>query len=140
MVIAATPEAVLEFVLDLDRYRKADRKVGPVWFLARRGNRVDALVSGHILGLPTAPGRVVAELTPYSRLDVKSAFPFPGGFRADFTCEDAPGGDTLVTHRECLDVPGPVARRIGGWLQDSVDDELQRMKELLEAEPGRTRR
>ena len=121
--IAATAEEILEFVMDLRRYREADHKVGPVLWLRRHGNRADAVACGRINGVVTPPAPIVIELTPYTRLDVRSRVP---GFSAFFECEDLGGGRTRVRHRECL--VGPFA----GLLYQSVRDEVQRMKELLE--------
>lgn len=122
--IRATPEQVLEFVMDLRRYREADHKVGPVLWLRRDGNRAHAVACGRVLGLPTPPAPIVIELTPYTRLDVRSRVP---GFHASFECQDLGDGMTRVVHRECL--IGPFER----VLRESVLEELQRMQALLES-------
>ena len=127
--IRASPKDVLEFVMDLRRYREADKKVGPVLWLRRDGNRAEEWAAGRVAGLSTIPARITIELTPYSRLDVRSTLP---GFNASFECDELPGGVTVVRHVECVAIPGPAGRLVGRWLQSSVDDELHRMKQLLE--------
>lgn len=122
--IQASPKDVLEFVMDLRRYRQADHKVGPVLWLRRTGNRADAVACGKVFGVVTPPGLISIELTPYTRLDVRSRIP---GFSAFFECEDLGGGVTRVRHCECL--VGPFAH----LLSESVLEELERMKALFES-------
>ena len=54
--IAATPNDVFDFVLDLNRYRQADHKIGRVGTV--QDNGADGLVqfSGRIRGLPGPSG------------------------------------------------------------------------------------
>lgn len=136
--IACDPAAVLEFVLDVDRYRRADHKIGRVHFTRRDGNCGEVRHSGRILGLPAPAATLAFELTSPSRLDFRGvAMPWPlRGFHGSFTCVATPGG-TQVVHRECFAF-GPVAGRLaqfvfGGLLARDTQAEVLRMKRLLEA-------
>ena len=129
-MIRASAEDVLEFVMDLRRYRTADKKVGPVVWLRRDGDRAAAWAGARFGGIPTPPGRIDISLTPYTRLDVRSV---PAGlFRASFECSPADLGGTAVRHVECAGVPAPLHGAVRPWLLRSCEDELQRMKSILE--------
>jgi hypothetical protein len=137
-MIACDPTAVLDFVLDVDRYRQADHKIGRVHFARRNGNSGEVRHSGRILGLPAPAATLAFELTPASRLDFRGvSMPWPlRSFHGSFTCEAGPGG-TQVVHRECFAF-GPVAGRVarfilGRWLARDTQAEVLRMKQLLEA-------
>jgi ligand-binding SRPBCC domain-containing protein len=136
--IACEPAAVLEFVLDVDRYRQADHKIGRVHFARRDGNGGEVRHSGRILGLPAPAATLAFELTPSSRLDFRGvSMPWPlRGFHGSFTCEAGPSG-THVIHRECFafgPVAGPMVRFVfGRWLARDTQAEVHRMKRLLEA-------
>lgn len=136
-VIRRPPKDILEFVLDVDRYRRADLKIGRVHYVHRRGNEGEVRHGGRLLGLPAPPVVLGFALTPYARLEFRGiAVPWPlRGFDGFFTCEESPEG-TIVVHRECF-IFGPVAGRLfklvlGGWLRGDTPAEVLRMKSLLE--------
>jgi len=136
-VIQRPPKDILDFVLDVDRYRLADLKIGRVHYVHRNGNEGEVRHGGRLLGLP-APAAVLAfTLTPYSRLDFRGvAMPWPlRGFSGFFTCQDSPEG-TMVVHRECFifgRVSGQLFKRLlGWWLKRDTPAEVLRMKRLLE--------
>jgi uncharacterized protein YbjT (DUF2867 family) len=138
-VIHRPPEAVLEFVLDVDQYRKADLKVGPVRWVQRDGERGLVKHGGRLLGIPTPPVTLSFELTPYSRLDFEGkAVPWPmRGFSGFFICDPSPDG-TKVVHRECF-IFGPISGRLfklvfRPWLSRDTPAEVLRMKRLLESQ------
>lgn len=136
-VIRRQPKDILEFVLDVDRYRRADLKIGRVHHVHRNGNEGEVRHGGRLLGFP-APSVVLSfALTPYSRLDFRGvAVPWPlRGFDGFFTCDESAEG-TIVVHRECF-IFGPVAGRLfkfvlGRWLRADTPAEVGRMKSLLE--------
>lgn len=136
--IKRDPGDVLEFVLDVQQYRKADHKIGRVHFARRDGNSGEVRHSGRILGLPAPAATLAFELTPSSRLDFRGvSMPWPlRDFRGSFTCEATPRG-TQVVHRECFTfgpVTGPMIRLgFGRLLAVDTQAEVIRMKRLLEA-------
>src|SRR5437016_5119168 len=54
--VAVPPSEVFEFVLDLNRYRQADRKIGRVGAIHRTGDTGTVRFSGRIKGLPGPAG------------------------------------------------------------------------------------
>jgi len=136
--IHCDPADVLEFVLDVEQYRKADHKIGRVHFARRNGNYGEVRHSGRILGLPAPAATLAFELTPSSRLDFRGvSMPWPlRAFHGSFTCEATPRG-TQVAHRECFTfgpVAGPLVRLVfGRLLAMDTQAEVVRMKRLLEA-------
>lgn len=54
--VTVPPRAVFEFVLDLNRYRQADRKIGRVGAMVRSGKGGTVRFSGRIKGLPGRSG------------------------------------------------------------------------------------
>jgi hypothetical protein len=138
-VIACPPRAVLELVLDVERYRLADRKIGRVHWVHRHGNHGQVKHDGRLLGLPFPPIVLAFTLTPWSRLDfgiVTAPWPLTG-FEGSFTCEPTAQG-TRVVHRECFTVH-PLVRPLdpvfGAWLARDTPQEVGRIKRLLEREP-----
>lgn len=141
-VIRCDPADVLDFVLDVDRYRQADHKVGRLRYMRRQGNKGQVRHGGRFLGLPAPAATLSFELTPSSRLDFRGvSMPWPlCGFHGSFTCEPTAEG-TQVTHKECF-IFGPISGRVfrticGQWLVRDTQAEVLRMKHLLEAAPDR---
>lgn len=136
-VIDATPQQVMEFVLDVERYREADHKIGTARYVQRNGNEGTVKHGGRFQGIPLPAVTLAFKLTPHSRLDFTGLrMPWPlRGFSGYFTCDETPEG-TRVVHRECFEV-GPVLgplfdRLLGGWLKRDTAAEVQRIKLLLE--------
>ncbi len=128
---------VLEFVLDVNQYRRADLKVGRVHWIRRDGNTGLVRHGGRFMGLPAPPATLSFKLTPYSRLDFRGEeMPWPlRGFDGFFTCDPTPEG-TRVTHRECFllgPIIGPAIKALlGGWLASDTAAEVERIKGILE--------
>ena len=137
-VIRRSPKDILEFVLDVDRYRQADLKIGRVHYVKRAGSVGEVSHDGRLLGIK-APAVVLAfTLTPYSRLEFRGIkMPWPlRGFDGFFTAEETPEG-TVVVHRECF-IFGQATGRVfqvllGWWLKRDTPAEVLRMKALLES-------
>ena len=130
---AARPQSILEFVLDLDRYREVDRKImrvgkitgpdaegrGSVGMWARMG------------WLPPAPDRQVFVLDRWERITFTGAARQPARLVFDFVgvVECTPVGDeTRVVHRYEFRFRGPyrlVERPLAGWLQRQIEDEVR---------------
>jgi hypothetical protein len=138
VLICRPPRDVLEFVLDLEQYRQADTKIGPVYFVERRGNEGVIWYSARVWGLTTPRDLHAWRLVPYTRLEIRSvSSPWPvERFEGLFTCEETAEG-TRVLHRESFVFRPPVAavieRLLGPWLARDVADEVARMKKLLES-------
>jgi hypothetical protein len=136
--VAVPPNEVFEFVLDLNRYRQADRKIGRVGPIHRNGDRGTVRFSGRIKGLPGPAGTYPFTVTA-SRLKFGSPIAGPAcwflDFEGTFDCEVTAAG-TVVTHREVFNfkrpwrwLAEPLLRR---WLEADTAEEMVRFKELVE--------
>ena len=139
-IIGRSPRQVLEFVLDVERYRLADRKIGRVHWVRRDGNHGQVKHNGRLLGLATPPIVLAFTLTPWSRLDFEIvSAPWPlAGFDGWFTCAQTADG-TRVVHRECFTLHPPASLLDPLFSVSLARDTLQevrRIKQLLEREPG----
>lgn len=137
-VIRCDPSEVMEFVLDVNRYRAADHKIGPVRYVRRDGNHGQVRHGGRFLGVPSPAATLSFELTPFSRLDFRGvSMPWPlRGFHGSLTCRPTPDG-TQVVHEECF-IFGPISgwmfrALFGRWLTNDTQAEVMRMKFLLQA-------
>lgn len=93
--IRCSPEAWLEFVLDVHRYAEVDDKIGPIQWTRRRGNLVEFKFCPRLPGVNLPALRIVSRmlLTPGTRIDVRLA-PVPRNmisrlasrFEASFSC------------------------------------------------------
>ena len=139
--VSATPADVFEFVLDLERYRQADHKIGPVRDVSRDGNTGTVTFAGRIRGLPGPQGTYPFTLTE-KRLQFDSPIAGPARwfleFEGSFECEVGADG-TVVTHREAFGfkrpwrwIAEPVLRR---WLQADIREEMVRFKVCVERGP-----
>ena len=139
-VIERTAQDVLEFALDLDRYRQVDTKFRKIHRHQMNGDEGEVRYSGTLRGIPTPPDTQTIRLTRWTRLDYKSvpsALNTLARFHGWFECEERDNG-TFVRHVEQFDfspaigwLAGPVLRR---WLQDQVHGEVQELKRRLELE------
>lgn len=136
--VAVPAREVFEFVLDLRRYREADRKIGRVGPLHRDGDTGTVKFSGRIRGLPGPSGVYPFKMTP-TRLHFRS--PIAGAakwfldFEGTFDCTETAHG-TRVTHREAFSfkrpwkwLAEPLLRR---WLEGDTAEEMVRFKQLVE--------
>lgn len=140
--IRVTPEAVLEFVMDIEHYQEIDQKIRPVRWVKRDGNLTEFAFRPRFGGL-LGPIVVAQErLTPGSRVDIVLA-PSPFNrlarlithYEASFECVPVPGG-TEVSRSERFAVRwafrwfgGPFLRRTMPGL---VREELFLAKQKLE--------
>jgi hypothetical protein len=137
--VEVSPAEVLEFVLDLDRYRQADHKIGRVGPVRRDGSGGTAVFSGRIKGMPGPSGTYPFTSTPTS---LTFGSPIAGAarwflnFEGSFECEVS-GEGTVVTHREVFDFKppwrwflDPFLRR---WLENDTTEEMLRFKALIES-------
>ena len=138
--IARPAKDILEFVLDLDRYSEADHKFHRIHYVKRHNNHGEAKYSGRLRGIPTPSEVQEWTLEPYTRLQFRSRPSlWPGmiaRFEGSFECEEA-DVETIVRHREAFEFKPPFSWLavpfLRSWLQRDVEDEVVRLKQLLEA-------
>ncbi len=142
-VIECSAQDVLEFALDLDRYRRVDPKFRKIHRHEMHGDEGEIRYSGTLRGIPTPADTQTIRLVRWTRLDyesVPSALNRLARFHGWFECEAREGG-TFVRHREEFDfspLVGWLARPIlERWLRDQVQEEVQELKRQLE-EPRRS--
>ena len=133
-VVGASPREVLEFVLDLDRYREVDDKIMRVGAVV--GPDADGCGSvrlwGRLRWLPPAPDRQDFVLEQWTRLTFTGAARQPArlvfGFTGVFECAPMEGGSTRITHRYEFRFRGPfrpIERLQRGWLQRQIAEEVE---------------
>lgn len=138
VTVTATPEEVLAFLWDLERYREADHKIGRVLSSQPDGDELVVRFVPRMRGLPGPPVRQRLRRTGPHRVDITDE---PGSwtsrlqtFSGFLTAEPTEDG-TLVTHREQLDFRGPLAgvmeRSLRRWLAHDVRAEVGRIGQLL---------
>jgi hypothetical protein len=136
--VQATPNEVFEFVLDLNRYRQADHKIGRVKSVERDGNSGTAQFAGRLRGLPGPTGTY-----PFTLTDTHLQFDSPTAgaarwfldFEGTFDCEAGDDG-TVVTHREVFMFKRPwswlAEPLLRNWLERDTADEMDRLKAIIE--------
>lgn len=138
--ISATPQEVLEFVLDLESYRQADHKITRVSSVTGpdENGAGSIRVWGKLPGMPPAPDRQDFTLEKWSRLTFVGATRQPGRLIFDFigTFDCVPIDDTLtqVTHAYEFKFRRPfrwLERRMAEPLATEIDQEVRRLAELL---------
>lgn len=139
VTVNRSPEQILDWVSDLERYRQADTKIIKV--LHQEPDRVR--YRGRLRGIPTPADENVVTAEPGRSLTFTGA---PGrwtrrllDFEGSFVCHPADGG-TRVVHRESFTFkPAPVRllaeAYLGRWLQRQIDVEMHRLKTSIEAAP-----
>lgn len=141
VTVAASPQTVLEFVCDLERYRQADTKIVKVLEQAvlDEDGTGHARYRGRLRGISSPPDRNDVHLIRWSRVDFTGS---PGSFvrrlvdfHGWFTCEQTPHG-TLVTHGETFSFHAPARwvmdPYLRHWLQDDIASEMVRLGSLLD--------
>jgi hypothetical protein len=138
VTVSVPQDEVFDFVLDLNRYREADHKIGRVGAVERLGNSGTAQFSGRIRGLPGPTGTY-----PFTREGSRLRFasPIAGAarwfldFEGTFDCAETPEG-TVVTHREEFDFKPPIRwlaePLLRRWLEADTAEEMARFKQLIE--------
>ena len=138
--IPATAQEVLEFVLDLDRYRQADHKITRISSVTGPDKNGVGSVQlwGKLPGMPPAPDRQDFTLEKWNRLTFVGSPRQPGRLVFDFigTFDCVPLDDDLtqVTHAYEFTFRRPfrwLERRMTEPLADEIDQEVKRLTELL---------
>jgi len=129
--------AVLDWISDLERYRRADHKITKV--VLQEPGRVR--YRGRLRGIPTPVDEQTVHRNDDRSLTFRGAhrwtrrlLDFEGGFH----CSPSPSG-TIVVHGEDFGFkPAPVRwlaeAWLGPWLHRDIEDKVQRLKELVGTE------
>lgn len=139
VTVAATPQSVLEFVLDVGRYKQVDPKIMRVFSVTGPDSdgRGSVRLLGRMRGLPPAPDKQDFVLERWERLTFTGAPRQPARLIFHFTgiVECIPGnGGTQVTHRYEFRFHGPfrpVERLLAGWLQRQIEQEVRDLARVL---------
>lgn len=135
--IARPAAEILDWIADLDRYRRADTKITKV--IRQTSDRV--VFRGRLRGIPTPADENAIELIPGQSLTFVGAPRWTRrilDFRGSFECEPVDGG-TRVTHREELGFkPWPIRmlaeRWLREWMAEDIVEEMTRLRRLVEDE------
>lgn len=137
--VEADPQSILEFVLDLERYRQVDPKIFRVGKVTGPDGdgRGTVKLWARMAWLPPAPDRQEFELERWSKLTFVGAARQPArlafGFVGTVECDQVESSDesgavsTVVTHAYRMDFTPPlrwVEPRLAGWLQRQVEAEV----------------
>jgi Polyketide cyclase / dehydrase and lipid transport len=140
--VHASPQAVLEFVLDVERYREVDRKIIRVSSVDKpdADGKGSVKIWGRLGWLPPAPDRQDFHLEEWSRLKFVGASRQPAravfDFVGTFVCSPVVDGATTVTHAYEFRFKGPfrlVERFLKRWLQREVEDEVRALATAVES-------
>lgn len=138
-LVDASPQQILEFVLDLDRYREVDAKIVRVSSVEGpdEAGHGSAKLWGRLGVLPPAPDRQDFVLERWSRITFTGAPRQPARLVFDFTgvvaCE-LDGSSTSVTHSYDFRFKGPfrlAERFMSGWLQRQIEEEVAGLADHL---------
>ena len=137
--VGVSPREVFEFVLDLNRYRQADHKIGRVGAIKRDGGQRHRAVLGTHHGHPEPVGHLPVHASPPRACS--SGRRSPGStsgsleFDGTFDCETTDAG-TVVVHREAFTFKGPLRwilePLLRRWLAADTKQEMVRFKEIIE--------
>lgn len=142
--IHCTPDELLEFVMDIERYAEIDDKIRPIEWARRDGDLTEFRFRPKLPGIPIPSPKWVQQirLTPGVRVDITNAPPPHNklvhpmlDFTASFVCAPMDLG-TQVTRTVRIDFKPPM-RWIGEALfrrrlQAGVEQEIQGAKRYLE--------
>lgn len=143
--IRCTPDELLEFVMDIQRYAEVDEKIRPIDLVKRDGDLTEFKFRPTLTGVLMPSPKWINQMrrTPGKRIDITNA-PLPRNklanrmltFTASFVVEPVDDA-TRVTRTVRMDFK-PYARwlaqrMIGDKLQTAAEDELRQAKEYLES-------
>jgi hypothetical protein len=136
-LVEAGPGAVLDFVMDIDRYRQADHKIRRIRHVERHGDEVVVSMWTRAGGLPVpATQRMVR--SGDERIDVRNEPSWQDrlvDFHGEFICQPGDGSTTRVTHRYRFSLKGPgrlAEPMIRRWLARDIVAEVRRLRAIVE--------
>jgi hypothetical protein len=143
-LVAATPTEVAAFVLDLERYRRADHKIARVRSLVGDDTTGEVVFTGRLRGLPTPADRQRYTVSADKRtLEFRSATSRWPGALATFhglVLSEPTAGGTSVTHIERFFFSRPLAWAaepyLRAWLARDTAAEMDRLAEALADRPA----
>ncbi|KAB2346084.1 SRPBCC family protein [Actinomadura rudentiformis] len=101
--ISCTPDELLEFVMDVERYAQIDKKIRPIRCVRRDGDLTEFGFRPSVAGLPGPPTVSQMRRTPGERIDIRLAPPpanrlsrLTTDFDASFVCTPVEGGTRLI--------------------------------------------
>jgi hypothetical protein len=134
--LPVSPDEALAVVLDLERYRQADHKIGHVKWVRPDATGATVRFRGKVAGMP-GPYVVQRIDRNGNRLDVHSVAPAwmnrMVSFEGVIECTPVEGG-TRFFHREALTFHGPfrlLEPMLRGWLAKDTPAEVGRIAALL---------
>lgn len=139
-VVQATPAEVIAFVLDLDRYRRADRKIASARRVEGDGAKGIVVIRGRLRGLPTPADRQRYTVSPDGcTVEFRSApSRWPGllaTFHGTVRCHPLPDGGTRVTHVERFTFTPLLSLLLNpylrAWLRRDTAEEVARLADEL---------
>ena len=140
-LVRRPPEAIIAFVTDLERYKKADWKIGRVLESRREGNRIFMRHDGTLRGLPGPPVSLEMTIEGSTSVRYRSVSTFPSKwfltFDGGFELSEVAGGTHVVhTERFRFHAPWRFAAEpfLRTWIAEDVPKEMARLKEILESE------
>ncbi len=137
-LVAASPEELLSFVLDVEEYRQVDRKITKSWGMVGpdEAGAGSVWMIAQMKGLPPAPYKQDFTLDRWRSLRFVGSARQPGRAVVDFLglfeCEPAANGETRVVHSYRIEFKGPFRRSeswLDRWLQDQLDDEVAQLRQ-----------
>jgi hypothetical protein len=140
-IVRRPPEAIIEFVTDLERYKRADWKIGRVLESRRDADRFFMRHDGTLRGIPGPPVALEMIVSGRTSVSYRSAPSCPARlvltFNGGFELSELPEG-TRVVHTERFQFYAPwrwiAEPYLRAWLARDVREEMQRLKAILEAE------
>jgi len=140
-LVRRPPEAIIDFVTDLERYKKADWKIGRVLESRREGHRIFMRHDGTLRGIPGPPVSLEMTIEGSTSVRYRSVPTFPSKwfltFDGGFELSEVAGG-THVVHTERFRFHAPwrfVAEPfLRTWIAEDVPKEMARLKAILESE------
>jgi hypothetical protein len=141
-IFPCTPDELLDFVMDVERYALVDRKLRPVLWTRRDGNLLEFAFRPRLAGLPAPRTVARMRLTPGHRIDIELAPPpanrltrLASDFDASFVCTPVEDGTRLVRTLNFRFLPPlrwlaePLLRRP---LTADVQEEVRLAKEYIQ--------
>lgn len=143
--VGCSPEELLEFVMDPERYARVDSKICAIDWVRRDGDTTEFRFRSKLPGLPGQGSKIVSRMTrtPGKRVDVRLP-PIPANrlanlvseFSASWTCVPADGGTTVTRTVRC-GFRGPLKwvmePALNRALEPDIEDEIAHAKAYLEA-------
>lgn len=139
--IQGSPESIVEFVLDVDRYKLADPKIAKVHSATWDGDVGRMRFSGKLRGIPSPAIVVDVNLERDRSIDIRAdESTFLGRmvrFHGTFEIDELEPGRCVVRHLERFNFRAPLKwvaePLLGKWLANDTPAEMIRLRDMIEA-------